>query len=177
MSREVFFMKCAFVMLCLSLFAKGSEPRGGATTSQWTDRPPDLKIAFWYDRSRPLETFRYQVYDLRKHEFSQSVIDWLELLEQRFPRYDAYIRNVRLSGGPEKAEKLEIGDAIVREFLVVGTAHGYDFSGVSVGSMARPSSSKSASRSVRVRTPVFRPDGASGPGGAPFPFPFPRPRP
>lgn len=171
------FMNCLFVMLCVSLSAEVSEPRGGATTSQWTDRPPDLKIAFWYDRSRPLETFRYQVYDLRKHEFTESVADWLELIKHSFPRYDAYIRDVRLGGGRERAEKLEIGDAIVREFLVVGAAHGYDFSGVSVGSMARPSASAGASRSARARAPAFRPGGPSAPGGAPFPFPFPRPHP
>src|SRR5262249_32781724 len=56
-----------------------------------------LRIVFWYDRDRPLDTFRYRVYDLRKNEFTPEVERWLADVRARFPRFEAYTRDVILS--------------------------------------------------------------------------------
>jgi hypothetical protein len=142
----------------------------------------DYRVVFWYDRARPLDTFKYQAYDLRKGQFTPEVERWLALMKEKYPNYNAYTRDIDLTREQGDTEKHKIGSAIVREFVVLGTAHGYDFAGVSPG--ARPPLSAPAMTRSEARPSVFRPmpgsstplftPGTSPPPTFPVPFPFPR---
>jgi hypothetical protein len=142
----------------------------------------DLRIVFWYDRARPLDTFQYRVYDLRKHEFTHEVERWLADVRARFPRFEAYTRDVVLSQERGETEKLKTGSVVVREFLVIGSYYGYDFGGFMPGSpsLSPPRRSPSLVNPIvpprRPTPPLFSAPG-SGPIGNPNPFPYPYPRP
>jgi hypothetical protein len=74
------------------------------------------KVAFWYDRRRPAETFRYQVYDLRKAPYDQAAVGrWLDLVRSRFPDYAAYVRDVPTAREPGKDEQEALMAAIEQE--------------------------------------------------------------
>lgn len=137
----------------------------------------DVRIVFWYDRSRPLDTFRYQVYDLGRGQYTPAVDDWLGLLHRDYPAYAAYARDFDLSRGPEDTRAHRTGAAIVREFLAVGLEHGYDFSGVPPGAGAPPIALRALHALPRLRlapAPNLQPPSF---GQAPFPIPYPRPHP
>jgi hypothetical protein len=77
---------------------------------------PGYKIAFWYDRGRPAETFRYQVYDLSKGPYDQPAVGrWLDLVRTRFPGYTAYVRNVPPVREPGQDEQAALGAVIEQE--------------------------------------------------------------
>jgi hypothetical protein len=164
------------VLFSVSFETRAAAPNGQEPVSRQS-RPPDLKIAVWYERARPLETFRYQVYDVRIRGLDESVTAWLDLVKAKYPAYRAYLRDVWLASNGGNDEKLEIGDAIVREFLVVGTEHGYDFSGFPSPSTTMRRSSTSARPFVPPRSITPRPAIPDGSPGLPFPVPFPRTRP
>jgi hypothetical protein len=141
---------------------------------------PDVRIVFWYDRKRPLETFRHQVYDLRKHEYTPAVERWFKRMRERYEGYDAYSRDIVVEREHGDTEKHKIGSAIVREFLVVGSAYGYDFGGFAAGGSRGPGGVSSfhptPSRPLpRVGTSPFIPVAPSVP--FPVPYPYPRPHP
>ena len=73
---------------------------------------PDVKIAVWYRRDRPLDTFKYQVYDLRKGEYTRAVDDWLTFLRTRYPAYQVHIRDVVLAREKGATEALRVGSVI-----------------------------------------------------------------
>jgi hypothetical protein len=132
---------------------------------------PDLKIAVWYREADPLDTFRYQVYDLRRGEYSPAVDQWSADVRARYPAYRVYVRDVVLARQRGASEKYRIGAAIMDEFLAVGAAHGYDF---------RPPAPTPATRSVATPRPSLPVGGLPPVGGPPapsFPVPVPYPRP
>lgn len=144
-----------------------------ATPSRAADRPePDLRLVVWYDRARPLETFRYQVYDLRRHEFTPKVGAWVARVRASYPRYEVDTRDVVLARERGDTEKLRIGSAVIREFLVLGTAHGYDFGGMTSGGAVPP-----GVPTRPVRPLPRRPSHSTSPASPTGPFPIPYPRP
>jgi hypothetical protein len=76
--------------------------------------PPEYKVAFWFDRRDPLNTFRFQAYDLRKSEYTPAVDEWLAVMRASYPGYRAYVKEVRARSGSELAT------AILAENLAVG---------------------------------------------------------
>ena len=42
----------------------------------------------WYRRDRPLETFKYQIYDVRKGQYTPAVDAWVQLLRTKYTTYD-----------------------------------------------------------------------------------------
>src|SRR4051794_14611257 len=80
----------------------------------------DFRVAYWFDRGRPLETFKFQPYDLRKKEFTPDVERWLRMMQDKYPGYEAYTRDVDLSRLKGGTDKLKVGSAITGEFLAVG---------------------------------------------------------
>lgn len=138
---------------------------------------PELRIAYWYDRRRPLQTFRHQVYDLRRKEYTPEVDRWLALVRERYPGYEAYVRDVSLAKLRGDTENHKIGAAVVDEFLFVGVQHGYDFGPVPGGpsrlglsATGRPGSPLQALPRVGSTQPLSSPM-------PPFPVPIPYPRP
>jgi hypothetical protein len=147
---------------------------GQAPDLNRSPRSADLKIVFWYDRNRPLDTFHYQVYDLRAGEYTPEVDRWIGNVKARFPHYVAYARAIDLSRESGETEKLKTGSAIKNEFVAIGSSYGYPF--------GAPRSAPSAvvpTRSVRPSRPFHLPVSPStlSPQPTPFPTPFPYPRP
>ena len=137
----------------------------------------EIRIVYWFDKGRPLDTFKFQAYDLRKTEFTPDVERWLSATKAKFPAYEVYTRDVDLSRERGETDKLKIGSAIVREFLIVGDQHGYTFgpySGPSVGrtEVVQPRQMRPITRSGMPPLNPVMPSTSS-----PFPFPYPRPHP
>ena len=57
----------------------------------------DFKVVFWYRRADPLATFKYQVYDVRKGEYTPAVEAWIQNVQSKYPAYTAFTRDVDLS--------------------------------------------------------------------------------
>jgi hypothetical protein len=140
---------------------------------------PDLEIVFWYEERRPLDTFRYQVYDVARGEFTPAVEAWLAQLRARYPRYTAYVRAVDLSREAADTRNHKIGSVIIQEFLAVGTEHGYDFGGFVPGRPPRAPAATARRPPPVVPPPAFRTIRSTVPAAAalPFPTPLPYPRP
>jgi hypothetical protein len=151
------------------------------------DDPParaDFKIVVWYHRDRPLDTFKYQVYDLRKGEYTRAVDDWLLLMKTRYPGYVVHVRDVELAREKGATETMRVGSVIHRELLAAAAMEGI-FLGDSLPRVVSP-------RPGARMPPTPRFPGASsfpsiGASGAvdlnpprpsfPVPVPFPRPHP
>jgi hypothetical protein len=84
----------------------------------------DMRIVFWYDRARPLDTFKFQSYDLRKHQYTPEVERWATMTRQKYPGFEVYTRDVDLTREVGQTDNLKIGSAITREFMVLGARHG-----------------------------------------------------
>jgi len=69
--------------------AAGGSQRGQAATA-------DFKVLVWYRRDDALGTFKYQVYDLRKGEYSAAVDAWIKDIPAKYPAYIVLVRDVDL---------------------------------------------------------------------------------
>ncbi len=56
----------------------------------------DFKVLVWYRQSDSLGTFKYQVYDVRKGEYTAAVDAWVKNTLTRFPDYFVVVRDVDL---------------------------------------------------------------------------------
>ena len=74
------------------------------------------KVAFCYDRSRPAQSLRYQVYDLSKRQYDhQAVGRWLDLVKSKFPGHTAYVKDVSTVREPGKDEEAALMAVIEQE--------------------------------------------------------------
>jgi hypothetical protein len=138
----------------------------------------DFKVLVWYRRDDPLGTFKYQVYDVRKGEYTRAVDEWIELVRNKHPDYILTVRNVDLRQLYGQTELLKVGSVIKNELL--GAAA---FAGIVLGtgpSITRVSP-PSPARSNPIFAPRLNPLGSSGANLGPnpylFPVPYPYPRP
>ncbi len=165
------------------LDAGPGEAGRGRRSSRTTDpflAHADYVVVVWYRLDDPLDTFRYQSYNVQKREYTPAVDAWLDLLHQRFPHYEARALPVVLDLEKGATEKIKVGSVIRRELLLAAAR-----SGVILGGpfSTRPS----------LDTQTFRPFPSSklpetpGAGGStsinpvtppmPFPMPYVRPHP
>lgn len=140
----------------------------------------DLRIVFWYERARPLDTFHYQVYDMRKGEYTAAVDRWLSSVARDYPGFAAYVREVSLARELGANDRLRTGSAILREFLALQAELGGDI-GPSAGGLTQPAppGMRPASRPSQGLTsrPPAGLDLSPAVNMSPFPFPYPRPHP
>ena len=68
---------------CSSPAAPGSQATPPGQPSDAANQT-DFKVVVWYNRDRPLETFKYQIYDVRKGEYTPAVDAWLQLFAPRY---------------------------------------------------------------------------------------------
>src|SRR5262245_14292871 len=80
---------------------------GPAARPQAAVKRIDFKVVVWYLRDRPLATFKYQIYDVRRDEYTPAVDAWLELMRTRFPAYQVTVRDVELSREEGRSEALK----------------------------------------------------------------------
>ena len=84
----------------------------------------DFKVVVWYRRDRPLDTFKYQVYDLRKGQYTPAVDVWIQLPRTKYPGYDVTIREVDLAREQGETESLKVGSVIKRELMAAAALEG-----------------------------------------------------
>jgi hypothetical protein len=180
---------CSFRFALLLMAAHGLL---GAASPQ-ADPPPkpsvapprtDYKVVVWYRRNQPLETFKYQAYDVRKGEYTPAVDSWVELMRTKYPGYEVLVRSVDLAREKGQTEALKVGSVIQRELMVVASLEGvFIGDGVTRGSprtrTSSPLLSGGAGRTGPQMTTGPRPSRAVdlNPPSATFPVPMPYPRP
>ena len=103
------------------------EAAGGARAGQAAKLRPsrgDFVVLVWYRRNDPLGTFQYQVYDVRKGEYTGAVDDWVNEIRTKYPAYLVLVRPVDLSREAGRTEQLKVGSVIHRELLIAAAAAG-----------------------------------------------------
>jgi hypothetical protein len=179
--------RTALTLLIAALLA-GVVPRAQSTPPKPNDAPgsADFRIVVWYHRDQPLETFKYQVYDQRKGEYTHAVDDWITLLRTKYPAYQVRVRNMSLDRVKGATEALKVGSVIREELLAAAALEGVFLGVPSLGPSARPLFPRAE---VAPAPAVFRrpsPPGVAFPDRSylnppgpsfPFPVPYPRPRP
>ncbi len=176
-SRRVFrraaFGPSLMIAVLLPWAAESQEPEKAASS---TAPQPDFKILYWYAVKDPIRTFQYRAYDVRKGRYhAKEVADWLQLIETRYPHYEAYVRDIRLDRfrGKTEAEKLQaaVQDQLER-VVVVSTPWAVPLGPTIPG---RPTL---ATRPPWIARPGPKPGlGMPSAPSFPVPMPFPRPHP
>jgi hypothetical protein len=140
----------------------------------------DFKVLVWYRRDDALGTFKYQVYDVRKGEYSAAVEAWIKDIPAKYPAYIVLVRDVDLKRAKGETEMLKVGSVIKRELMVAAA-----MSGVAIGEGFRsrpgptylgPSQGFSANRSAALPK-TDRNFLNQNPPSFPVPVPYPRPHP
>ena len=133
-------MRSALLPGLITLLAAAWAALGAAAPQARSPAPPsaasrhaEFKVAIWYRRDRPLDTFRYQIYDLRKGEYTGAVDDWLTLMRTRFPGYESVVRDVDLSREKGETESLKVGSIIRQELLAAAALEGVFIGGAAGG--------------------------------------------
>jgi len=144
----------------------------------------DFKVVLWYRRDRPLDTFKYQVYDLRKGQYTPAVDAWLQLLRTKYRAYDVMIREVDLAREQGETESLKVGSVIKRELLAAAALEGIVIGdtapGLQVRTIAPRTGLPAAPGMIGRPAPLgasFRSSNDLNPPGPSFPVPMPYPRP
>jgi hypothetical protein len=186
-------MRCAVLgFLGLLATVAGASDQASAPRAE-SQAPPsatshgaDFVVAIWYRRDQPLDTFKYQVYDLRKGQYSKAVDDWLALMRAKYTTYVVIVRTVNLDDELGQTESLKVGSVIKRELLAAAALQGV-FLGKE-GSAGLPRSFLPWPGVQPAPVPTLRPSpvraGLPGAGvrnlnppGPSFPVPMPYPRP
>lgn len=141
-------------------------------------RRADLEILVWYRRADPLGTFKYQVYDVRKGQYTAAVGAWVDDIRKKHPAYIVIVRDLDLKREPGETESLKVGSVIKRELMVAAA-----FAGIIPGAAPNVGPgpfSPGIAQPARLQ-PLPRPLSNDrtylAPNPAPFPFPYPYPRP
>jgi len=184
-------MRCTSVPGLIVLLAIASSTAGAsgpqanppgrpAATSGHTE----FKVVVWFRRDRPLDTFNYQVYDLRKGQYTAAVDAWVELLHTKYTAYDVKIHEVDLASEEGETESLKVGSVIKRELMAAaareGVVVGYGVSGFQVRTIAPRTGLPAAPGMIGRPAPLgasFRGSNELNPPGPSFPVPVPYPRP
>jgi hypothetical protein len=191
-------MKHACSLGLALLMALGAPDRGFPARAQTPARPAssvptsaartDFKVITWFRRDQPLATFKYQIYDIRKGEYTPAVDAWLELMRTKHPAYQVTVRNVDLVREKGQTEMLKVGSVVKRELAAVAGLEGVFVDGGIAAGLGRPPTITAGPGASTAVQWMFRP-GPLGPridrslyanppsSGFPFPVPYPRPHP
>jgi hypothetical protein len=155
--------------------AARSQP--GRSTRQVTGNA-DFKVLVWYRRADPLATFKYEIYDLRKGEYTAAVDAWIADVPTKYPAYIAVVRDVDLKREKGGTEKLKVGSVIQRELMVAAASSGVVVGGpLNISPAPAYSLENVAPRVNRQPGPRSSDRSFLNPGPTPFPVPMPYPRP
>ena len=180
--------RSSFVVLVAWLMvADGSLSASAGQGAAHPDAPRrvDYKVAFWYRRDRPIETFRYQVYDVRKGEYTRAVDDWTTMMRKKYPGYEVAVRDVDLESETGPNETRKVGAVVHRELLAAAAEVGVFVGppGDSARSIPTYQTPDVLGRMGPARVvPPYSPLGPMfyqnvAPRGFPVPMPYPRPHP
>jgi hypothetical protein len=124
------------VILLFSLLlpiAAEAKPFGPGEAAGRRTARADFKVLVWYRYNDSIGTFKYEIYDLRKGEYTAKVDDWVKDVQTKHPAYYAVVRDVDLTREQGETDFLKVGSVISRE-LVVAAAR----AGVVIGSERIP---------------------------------------
>jgi hypothetical protein len=154
------------------------------TTARGPAKTPDFKVLVWYRKSDPLGTFHYEVYDVRKGEYTKAVDAWLRNIEKNYPAYFVVARAVDLKQESGDTEQLKVGSVIKRELMVAAAMSGVFLAGGGSLRLGPALESNRTPASVAGVRSLDRPLGSAGidrsylnPPATLFPVPVPYPRP
>jgi hypothetical protein len=158
------------------------QPNARPEPSENAPRAPALQVLFWFARNDPIRTFSYRVYDPRKHQTRPDVEQWVRLVHEKYPSYEAYMRTIHLASAPGKTEEAQVVGAVSRELAVVAA---YYYNLDVAASLAQPSGFGASHRALRPLPPMFPSPGSGArpnpsylaPSASPFPYPYVRPHP
>jgi hypothetical protein len=161
------------------LLAQTSPPKLPATPGA-----ADFRVVVWYRRDQPLETFKYQVYDQRKGEYTLAVDDWITLIRTKYPAYQIRVRTVFLDREKGVTEALKVGSVIHEELLGAAALQDVFLGTPTLGPPSRPLFPRLEAQTAPAVLGRSAPLGASFPDrsylyppGPSFPVPVPYPRP
>jgi hypothetical protein len=97
-------------------------------------RTADFKVLVWYRIADPVGTFKYEIYDVRKGEYTAKVDDWIKDVKTKYRGYYALVRDVDLKRETGETELLKVGSVISRELVVAAS-----LAGIEIGSGRRGS--------------------------------------
>jgi len=141
-------------------------------------RNADFRVLIWYRRADPLGTFKYQVYDLRKGEFTAEVESWIRAVATTYTGYITFVRDVDLKREKGATEMLKVGSVIKRELMVAAAISGVDFGApLNIGPGPSFSAQNSATHVNRQTRPLPNDRNFLNVTPTPFPVPVPYPRP
>jgi len=148
----------------------------------------DYKLVVWYRKTDPINTFRYQIYDLRENEYTPAVDDWVEMMRTRYPNFEVVVRDVDLAREKGPSDTRKVGSVVYRELLSAAATQG-----VFVGASAPTPNFTTTPRHPRFFDAPALPRGPLPgygyspilpmfnqnplPMGFPVPMPYPRPHP
>jgi hypothetical protein len=161
-----------FANLCAAPAAECGPGEAAATALV---RHVDLKVLVWYSGAHPLESFQYQVYDVRKGEYTPSVDSWIDLVRKNYPAYIVILREVDLRRERGETESLKVGSVIQRELLAAAAMDGIVMGAGPAKIGSGPSSAES--RRPSPEAPGLNRSSYINPNPIPFPVPYPYPRP
>ncbi len=133
----------------------GKKAAAGAQSSGVAKRSaerPDFKVLVWYRRDDPLGTFKCEVYDVRKGEYTTAVDAWVRNIETSYPAYLVVVRGVDLKRERGETEKLKVGSVIKRELIVAAGMSGVFLDG---GASLSPETKFWERVARRVRQPAW----------------------
>jgi hypothetical protein len=87
----------------------------------------DFKVAVWYRKKDPLGTFKYQIYDVQKGEYTAKVDEWAKDVQTKYPGYYVVVRDVDLTREKGETDMLKVGSVIDRELTVAASFAGIDY--------------------------------------------------
>jgi hypothetical protein len=116
----------ALVMLSLISRSAPGEPFGPGEAAQRSNasQRADFKVVVWYRQSDPLGTFKFEIYDVRKGEYTAEVDAWIKDVRARFPSHYVALRDVDLTREKGATDLLKVGKVIDREVAVAASRAG-----------------------------------------------------
>ena len=190
-STRLLVAETALILLSLPLAASAFSGPGEAA-SHAKSQPvaknaaphTDYKVLIWYRKNDSLGTFKFEIYDVRKGEFTPEVDDWIKNIKAKYPAYYVALRDVDLSRELGATDLLRVGKVIDREVAVAAALAGVPygpggadsrpgglgyFGGASAGGTSRASGIRRSPGSPRDDRDYLNRT------TTPFPFPVPIP--
>ena len=115
-----------FLAICISPSTTQGSVGPGEAAARSSSRPggqrvaghADFKVAVWYRKKDALGTFKYQIYDIRKGEYTAKVDEWAKDVQAKYPGYYVVVRDVDLTREKGETDMLKVGSVIDREVVV-----------------------------------------------------------
>src|SRR5579864_1124329 len=177
-----------------------NRPMQGGPNAAGSSAAPAFKMVVWFEKKNPVQTFKYELYDVRKGQYTPAVDKWLKKVAHDFPDYEVYVREIDLDKEKGKTEQEKVSSAVGKELMVTavyfggvpidgipgsylpavrsssGPGFGFEIGAAETRAQIRPLPSMHPSPGSGGLSPWYlNPPPYSFPN--PYPYPYPRPHP